>query len=142
MPSVRKKTLFLEIDGVLHHRSATVAQFLNRMPTLEAAIGASVLDIIICSKWRLENSFEKLTTSFPATLRTRIVGVTGPEIDATYGRLKEIQACCKERGITAWRALDAHAYGYPEGCPELILCSGAVGISRPQAEALSAWLKS
>ena len=72
MPSVRKKTLFLEIEGVLHHRSATVAQFLNRMPTLEAAIGASEVDIIICSKWRLENSFDKLTASFPAALRARI----------------------------------------------------------------------
>ena len=141
MAPVRKKTLFLEIDGVLHHRTATVAQFLSRMPALEAAIGDAELDIVICSKWRLENSMDKLVTSFPASLRSRIVGVTGPEIDATYGRLKEIQACCKERGITAWRALDADAFGYPDGCPELILCSGAVGISRPQADALSAWLK-
>lgn len=141
MANTRNKTLFLEIEGVLHHRTATIAQFLCRVPTLEAAIGDAAVDIVISSKWRLDNTLDKLVSGFPPSLRSRVVGVTGKEIDATYGRLKEIQACCKERGITAWRALDADAFGYPEGCPELILCSGAVGIARPQAEALTAWLK-
>jgi hypothetical protein len=83
MANTRNKTLFLEIEGVLHHRTATIAQFLCRVPTLEAAIGDAVVDIVISSKWRLENPLDKLVSGFPPSLRSRVVGVTGKEIDAT-----------------------------------------------------------
>jgi len=135
------KTLFLDFDGVLHRQEATVSQFLSLMPALRACIEPYPVQIVISSDWRLQNSFERLADSFPASLRPRVVAVTGPNEDGPYGRWKEIQAFCKAKGVRDWRALDVHAEGFPRSCQELILCNRLHGLQRTQTEALESWLK-
>lgn len=136
-----RKTLFLGFEGVLHHRNATVFEFLAKMPLLEQTLGASEVDIVALSKWDFEHDFDRLVAAFPAGLRSRVVGRTSEERNALHGRFREIQNWRRSHPVSDWRALDSETHGYPEDCPELIRCSPAVGLSGPQAEALKAWLE-
>lgn len=135
-----KKTLFLGFEGVLHHRNATVFEFLSKMPLLEETLGTHPVDIVALSKWDFEHDFDRLVAAFPLGLRSRVVGRTAEEPNALHGRFREIQNWRRGHPVSDWRALDSESHGYPEDCPELIRCSPAVGLAGPQVEALKAWL--
>lgn len=137
-----RKTLFLGLDGVMHHRNATVADFLSRMPLLQESLGpATDLDIVVLSCWDFASDFERLKAVFPASLRPRVMGRTSEEKGALHKRYKEIQTWLRAHPSPAWRVLDSDPYDYPDACPELIRCSPALGMSTSQAEALKLWLQ-
>lgn len=136
-----RKTLFLGFEGVLHHRNATVLEFLSKMPLLEQTLHGYELDIVALSKWDFEHDFERLLAVFPPGLRSRLVGRTSEERHALHGRFREVQNWRRTHPVSNWRALDSETHGYPEDCPELIRCSPALGLAGPQAAALKAWLE-
>lgn len=140
MPVPGKKTLFLGLDGVMHHRNSKVSDFLSRVPALEQALGAADIDIVLLSCWEFAAEFERLTAVFPQALRKRVVGRTVEEPGALHKRFKEIQNWLRAHPSPDWRALDCDPLDYPEPCAGLIRCSPAVGFSAPQAQALKVWL--
>ena len=143
MAAPGRKTLFLGLDGVMHHRNATVADFLSRMPLLVEQVGpAADLDLVVLSCWDFASDFERLKAVFPAALRPRVVGRTLEEKGALHKRYKEIQTWLRAHPAPAWRVLDCDPFDYPDGCQELIRCSPALGMSTSQAEALKLWLQS
>lgn len=141
MATPQRKTLFLGFEGVLHHRNSTVSDFLAKMPLLERTLGAAEVDIVALSSWGLEKDLDRLTTAFPSSLRPRVRGCTKAESSAAHGPYREIQTWLRSHPASSWRALDCDAHGYPHDCPELVLCSPAVGLSNPQAATLKTWLQ-
>lgn len=143
MAAPGRKTLFLGLDGVMHHRNATVADFLSRMPLLLESVGpAADVDLVVLSCWDFASDFDRLKAVFPVSIRPRVVGRTVEEKGALHKRHKEIQTWLRAHPASAWRVLDCDPYDYPDGCPELIRCSPALGMSTSQAEALKLWLRS
>ena len=141
MATPGRKTLFLGFEGVMHHRNATVFDFLSRMPLLAQTVAVHDVDLVALSKWDFEHDFQRLVAAFPEALRKRVGGRTTEERNALHGRFREIQNWRRTHPVSDWRALDADTHGYPEDCPELIRCSPAVGLAESQMEALKAWLE-
>ncbi|MEN9419962.1 MAG: hypothetical protein RI988_3583 [Pseudomonadota bacterium] len=141
MSTPQRKTLFLGFEGVLHHRNAKVSDFLARMPLLERTLGSRDVDIVALSSWGFDNDSSRLATAFPASLRARVRGATKAESGPVHGPYREIQAWLRNHPSPSWRVLDCDASGYPHDCPELVLCSPAVGLSNPQAATLASWLE-
>ena len=140
MPTTGRRTLFLGLDGVMHHRNANVSSFLSRMPMLEQTIGAADIDIVVLSSWDFATDFDRLKAVFSPDLRARVVGRSREETGALHKRFKEVQNWLRAHPAPDWRVLDSDPYDYPDACPELIRCSPAVGLAASQAETLKAWL--
>jgi len=132
--------LFLDFDGVLHPNLATPEQRFVRLPLLANALGDSEVQIIVSSSWRFEWSLARLKALFPESIRTRLVGTTGPAHIGRHARWNEINACCTERRLTNWRALDDAYFEFPDPCEQLIRCEGSRGIGQAECVALAAWL--
>jgi hypothetical protein len=141
MPTPGKRALFLGLDGVMHHRNASVSQFLSRMPLLEQTIGAANIDLVVLSCWDFATDFERLKAVFSPSLRGRVIGRTVEETGALHKRFKEIQNWLRTHPAPDWRALDSDPYDYPDTCSEFIRCSPAIGLTTPQAETLKLWLQ-
>ena len=139
--SAPKPTLFLDFDGVLHPNLARPEQRFERMPLLAQALEGTELHIIISSSWRFEWSLSRLIGLFPTSLQSRVAGTTGQPYIGRHARWNEITACCTERGITNWRALDDAHFEFPNPCERLIRCEGSRGLGQEQCNALVAWLK-
>ncbi len=141
MPTPGRRTLFLGLDGVMHHRNSNVAQFLSRMPLLEQTLGPSDIDIVVLSCWDFASDFDRLKAVFSPALRGRVVGRTIEETGALHKRFKEIQNWLRAHPAPDWRVLDSDPYDYPDACTEFIRCSPAVGLTATQAEAVKLWIQ-
>jgi hypothetical protein len=134
------RILFLDFDGVLHPNHAADESYFVRLPVLERALSAEDCYIVISSSWRFHHALDALKNRFPPQLRKRILGCTGDAIIGRHSRYREIRAFLNLHTEMAWRTLDDSAFEFPEGCEELILCDGAVGIAERQAVAIERWL--
>ena len=139
--SPARKTLFLGLDGVMHHSRAKVADFLSCMSVLEQALGTADVDIVVLSTWDFANDFSRLKSAFPPSLRSRVVGRTTEELGSLHKRFKEIQNWLRPVPVPDWRVLDSDVYDYPEACAELIRCSPYFGMGPVQAQALKLWIQ-
>jgi hypothetical protein len=140
-PAPARKTLFLGLDGVMHHSKSKVAGFLSCMPVLEEALGTADVDIVVLSCWDFASDFSRLKAVFPPSLRSRVVGRTTEELGSLHKRFKEIQSWLRQVPVPDWRVLDSDPYDYPEGCGELIRCSPHLGMGPAHAEALKLWIQ-
>lgn len=139
--SPARKTLFLGLDGVLHHSKSKVAGFLSCMPILEEALGTADVDIVVLSSWDFANDISRLKTAFPPSLRSRVVGRTTEELGLLHKRYREIQNWLRQVPVPDWRVLDSDPYDYPEACTELIRCSPHLGMGPAQVQALKLWIQ-
>ena len=135
-----RKTLFLGLDGVMHHRNAKVAGFLSCMPVLEQALGSADIDIVVLSTWDFASDFSRIQAAFPLALRRRVTGRTTEELGSLHKRFKEIQSWLRNMPTPDWRVLDSDAYDYPDPCAELIRCSPQMGMGQAQAQAVRQWI--
>jgi hypothetical protein len=131
-----RKTLFLGLDGVMHHRNVKVAGFLSCMPVLEQALGSADIDIVVLSTWDFASDFSRIQAAFPLALRRRVTGRTTEELGSLHKRFKEIQSWLRNMPTPDWRVLDSDAYDYPDPCVELIRCSPQMGMGQAQAQAV------
>ena len=136
-----RKTLFLGLDGVMHHSRAKVAGFLSCMPVLEQALGTADVDIVVLSTWDFASDFGRLKAAFPPSLRARVVGRTTEDLGSLHKRFREIQNWLGPMPVPDWRVLDSDHLDYPEACPELIRCSPHLGMGPVQAQALKLWIQ-
>ena len=139
--SPARKTLFLGLDGVMHHSRAKVADFLSCMSVLEQALGTADVDIVVLSTWDFANDFSRLKSAFPPSLRSRVVGRTTEELGSLHKRFKEIQNWLRPVPAPDWRVLGSNVFDYPEACAELIRCSPYFGMGPVQAQALKLWIQ-
>jgi hypothetical protein len=139
-PAAGKKTLFLGLDGVMHHRNAKVAGFLSCMPVLGQALGTAEVDIVVLSSWDFAQDFNRVKAAFPATLQVRVAGRTTEQPGSLHKRFKEIQNWLVTLPVPDWRVLDSDPYNYPDSCAELIRCSPHLGMGPAQAQALRQWI--
>lgn len=139
------KTLFLDFDGVLHANTATKDQLFNKSFLLEDLMQQSTFDIVVSSTWRSFYKRHELLALLPPTVAQNVVGITGKDSMTRLGRYHEIVAYCDLHAISnpqAWCALDDSVIEFPVGCPQLIACNPATGITPLEIEKLKAWLLS
>ncbi len=141
MSSPARKTLFLGLDGVMHHSRSKLAGLLSRMSVLEEALGMAPVDIVLLSCWGAGSDIEQLKAAFPPSLRSRVVGRTTSVPGSLFKRFKEIQNWLGPVQVPDWRALDADPLDYPDPCEELIVCSPRLGMGSAQAQDLKHWIK-
>jgi hypothetical protein len=134
-----RKTLFLGLDGVLHHTKSKVSGLLSRMPLLEEALGTADVDIVMLSCWGAGDDIEGMKRVFPLSLRSRVVGRTKEVPGSVYKRHKEIQNWLRPVHWPDWRALDVDPFDYPDDCTELIPCSPYLGMGSTQAHTVRMW---
>jgi len=132
--------LFLDFDGVLHPSHCSPGDFLCHLPRLLEALGQANVDIVICSSWRFQRSFEELRALFSPDIQRNIVGVTGAAFIGRHARWYEIQSYVKAHRITNWRVLDDSRWEFPDRCTELIACDGSRGMGQRQVDQIRRWL--
>ena len=141
MSSRARKTLFLGLDGVMHHSRSKLVGLLSRMSVLEEALGMAPVDIVLLSCWGAGTDIEHLKAAFPPSLRSRVVGRTTSVPGSLFKRFKEIQNWLGPVQVPDWRALDIDPLDYPDPCKELIICSPHLGMGSAQAQDLKYWIQ-
>ena len=133
--------LFLDFDGVLHPTSSSPDGYFCRVDHLKGALAGSACKLVISSSWRHHHELSALIARFPASLRGRFIGATGPPCFGRWPRYQEVLAFVRKvPDCTSWGALDDSRNEFPVDCPELIACDPNVGLDTPQIEALQLWL--
>jgi len=136
-----RKTLFVDIDGVLHPNFSPPHQALSLAPKLADTLAESNVQIIISSSWRFDRTLAELQALLPKGLAERVVGTTGELHEGLHQRWNEICETVSHHGIIDWRVLDDSKFEFPSnGCPELILCDGRIGLAEPQCAEVARWL--
>ncbi len=138
---MKKKTLFLDFDGVLHPTLAQPAALFIHGSRLAEALRLCPVNIVISSSWRFHFSKEDYLEKLPLELASQVVGATGEAHVGKFARWHEIQQYVKKHRIVDWRALDDSAFEFPLGCRELIACDGSVGVTSAQLDLVTSWLR-
>lgn len=152
------KALFLDFDGVLHHRYAApedsaFESVLADPDCLAYANGlAEILEgheiqMVVHSNWRLNNEYtDDQMRQLLRSLGTPFVGTT--PVDADPDRLADwrydsIRRYVAMYHITDYRILDDAHFLFPARLPELIACHSATGVSDLAVQAqIKEWLAS
>ena len=137
----RRKTLFLDFDGVLHSNFSPSHQAFSLAPKLAETLAGSSVQIIISSSWRFDRALSERRRLLPKVLAERVVGTTGDPYEGEFARWNEICETVRHHSILDWRALDDSKLEFPSAlCPELILCDGRMGLTEPQCAEIARWL--
>jgi hypothetical protein len=137
-----RRLIFLDFDGVLHPNHCGEDAFFCRQPLLMNLLQPIGNDIrfVISSSWRHHHTYQELLAFFPEPLSRQIIGATGSAFIGKHARYQEIRAFLSDhQGWSDWRALDDAAWEFPEPCPELIRCDGAIGLTEKEIERISIW---
>lgn len=139
------KLIFLDFDGVLHPVNAMSDKWFGRGRFLHDAIREhrDTVRFVISSSVRLNHPIEQLQAAMPPSLGSLVVGVTPSLSTGWYRRYMEITTfVAGYQECLDWRALDDNPNGYPENCPQLILCDSSVGLDETSAGRVQEWLNS
>lgn len=146
------KTLFIDFDGVLHDVGVGELCLEGGMMSVAGARlfeWASILGALLAlhpevavavhSSWRNFYSDEELQALVPAPLGARIVGSTPTRMS----RHEAILCFVSDHRVGSHLILDDMADDFPDGCPELVVCDPARGVSDERVLArVRAWLES
>ncbi len=139
-----ERYLFLDFDGVLHPNHCDPNLWFQHLPVLSDCLldAPVVCKIVISSSWRFHHDLQALIARFPVRLQSRIGGATGDAYIGKYSRFNEIQAYLNRcQSPLTWRALDDCAWEFPNPCPELVPCDGAVGLDQSVINKITSWLR-
>jgi hypothetical protein len=140
-----KKTLFLDVDGVLHgmrHDQGgrwIVGAPLNKIEILAQCLEVhdhSRLDIVISSTWRFDG-LNAVRQKMPR-LSQWIRDCT--DLSLNDNRYVEIITYVHKNQIQDWRALDDDISPFSDH-PNLIACDEKTGIQEEQLQAIENWLE-
>jgi hypothetical protein len=109
--------LFLDFDGVTHHRSGSPAFLPECMNAFNQAVDEFDIEIVVSSSWRETNHFYDLE-AFLKPIHKPVVGVT-PVIDDPFlkaVRFHEIQQYRKDKHCESWVAIDDSPGFFPADC--------------------------
>lgn len=136
--------IFLDFDGTMHPVKSKTEPLFCRLDLLEAWLRKwPVIDVVISSSWREQHSFDEMQSYFADDLQARIVGAT-PVIGVNQRsaneegtaqslptRQTEIERWLKDSDRTdqAWIAFDDDKSLFKDGCPNLIRCDPAIGLT-------------
>lgn len=135
-----RKILFLDFDGVLHPAWGNSLPEFVHAHALAQALAGRPCEIVISSTWREHYSLAQLKGFLLPELAGRVIGVLGPDQRPPFVRSKNIEGwLATQAGAIDWRALDDSKSDFHE-CLNLILCDGAIGLQRAQAEQVFEWL--
>jgi hypothetical protein len=123
--------LFLDFDGVLHPRGASLDHLFCKSPLIESWL-ARVPDVllVIASSWRTQHPLDEMLGYFRPGIRARIIGAT-PLIGLGEDRELEVLQWLRWFGKAgcSWAALDDQRELYSAACSHLVVCDGTVGLS-------------
>jgi hypothetical protein len=129
--------LFLDFDGVLHPDDAAYLDNDSKPEGLLLFRWAPVLmeilskfpdvKVVISSSWRFMWEYEELLSFIPEDLRSRIVGITNPNLN----RYPAIADYVEKHEIKNYVILDDMPLEFPRVCKELIICKPTKGVNNP-----------
>lgn len=127
----------LLIDGEMRFEGTNLFQWLPIIE--EIVLEHPTLMVAIHSSWRNSHTHEELAAFLPPGLRERFAGATFTRMS----RFESIEAFVSDHQVKRHAILDDSQKEFPPGCPELILCDPALGVSDPAVAAkLRAWVAS
>ncbi len=141
------RTLFLDIDGVLHPEHCHESRHFCCLPVFEKVLSRNPdWDVVITSTWRLQAPLDDLRARFSPYVARRIVGVTAkfsqlesvPEPLQAFEREAECNAWLRanDRVVFPWLAIDDRSWLYRPFNRFLFLVDGKSGMTAANAEEL------
>ena len=132
-----KTVLFLDIDGVCHPLDASRISSLGKLegdglfrwaPHLMKLLDELPhVQVVVHSSWRqLFETDDEVRALMPPALGARVAACTPRE---ALGRLESILAYVDREGVEQFAIVDDDDGLFPEGLPELVLCSPTKGLS-------------
>ena len=147
------RTLFLDIDGVLHPEHCHESRHFCCLPVFEQVLRRTPdWDVVITSTWRLQVPLDDLRARFSTDVAHRFVGATAkfsqlesvPESLQAFEREAECNAWLRanDRVVFPWLAIDDRSWLYRPFNRSLFLVDGKTGMTAASAEALVERLRS
>lgn len=147
------RTLFLDVDGVLHPEFCHGSKHFSCLPIFERVLRyVTCCDIVISSTWRLHEPLDSLRSRFSRDIAHRVIGMTGqfgqlegvPDALLSYEREAECNAWLRtnNRLASPWLAIDDRPWLYRPFNRSLFLVDGATGLTMDKAQELKARLSS
>lgn len=129
--SAFEELLFLDFDGVLQTPALADWQEMEFIHELEDILQIRPeLFVVVVSTHREDKSLEEVKALLPASVASRVVGVTPVRADgrADGGRQREIEDWLSAHpGCSTWVAVDDDARLYEQGCPWLVPTHAWIG---------------
>jgi len=131
----RKKTIFLDFDGVVHPVGCLSIEFLGEKlivtgellfcwaPILSQILERHNCDVVVHSTWRHHFSLTELRQRFPMSMQHCIVGITEGQ-----KRHESILRYAEHHRIDDFIVLDDQPEEYPELWDRLVVCDSSRGI--------------
>jgi hypothetical protein len=141
---VKRFTIFLDIDGVLHPTSFIQQNQFKCLPFLIKCLEPFLdqLEIVISSSWRFQYDLPDLVNLFPSPISAIIVNTTGDTCIGRFSRFMEIKNYVRNFDIENWIAIDDSRFEFPEPLPSyIILCNPNFGFGTEEAKRLIKMLK-
>lgn len=146
------RTLFLDLDGVLHPEFCHESKHFSCLPIIEHVLrNVPDCDVVISSTWRLHSSLDSLRTRFSCDIAHRVIGVTGrfcqledvPDALLGYEREAECNAWLRanSRLIFPWLAIDDRSWLYRPFNRSVFLVDGQTGLTEEKAQELTTRLR-
>ena len=147
------RTLFLDIDGVLHPEHCHESRHFCCLPAIEYVLrSAPNWDVVITSTWRLQVPLNGLRARFSPDVANRIIDVTAqfkslknvPDTLQAFEREAECNAWLRtnDRVVFPWMAIDDRSWLYRPFNRSVFLVDGKTGMTEADAEALVERLRS
>jgi hypothetical protein len=136
---VKKITIFLDIDGVLHSTQLPLKKQFECLPILVKSIEPFLnqIEIVISSSWRFHFDIADLAGLFPTTMSAVIVNTTGDAHIGKFARYFEIKNYVRDFAVKKWIAIDDSQYEFPDPLPcNIILCNPRFGFTTHEAKRL------
>ncbi len=141
---MKRKTLFLDFDGVLHPLGSDKSDNFKCCSYLESSLADIPCEIVISSNWRIKNSVEYMISILPENIGKRVIGITQIIPPQKFKRYREISLFISANHLEKdnWIAVDDMFWEFPKSCTNLVICNPNQGLSLKEKNKITNWLKS